>query len=79
MENKKNRRPIPGEIAFLTNIKIPQGLLFILVVALFVFITQNQYYRLLLYAIVIYYLFIWTIVTVRDLIDKNKKPPENLY
>lgn len=79
MEPKTNKKLFPGEIAFLTKITIPQGLLFILVVALFVFITDNQYYKILLYALVIYYLFIWMIVSMRDLIEQNKKPPINNY
>lgn len=79
MANEKSKKSFIGEEVFLTRIKVPQGLLFILVVALFVFVTENQYYRLILYALVIYYLFIWILVMVRDAFEKSKKPPIQEY
>ena len=76
---KERSRGLPGESVFLEEIQVPQGLLIILIVALFVFITRNDYFKLLLYGLTAYFIFIWILVTVRDQIDKAKKPPQNLY
>lgn len=68
MERKRFEVPkyLPGEALFLKEIQITQGLLIILVVAMFVFITDNLYIKYLEYLIIIWFISLWLLRTIRE-------------
>lgn len=64
----KSEFVLPGEEVLLKEVIITQGLLFILVGAIFVFVTKNLYVRLLEYVMIIWYSLLWA-----SAIKKNER------
>ncbi len=58
--------PIVGEDVFLKEVVITQGILIILIVAMFVFLTENFYIKIIEYILIIWYIVLWTLKTLRD-------------
>lgn len=59
-------RYIPGEDLLLKEVVITQGILFILIFAMLVFLTENLYLKFIEYILIIWYIVLWTLKTLRD-------------
>ena len=69
-QNQPIKKRFPGEGVLLTEIRITQGLLFILLMALVVFITESLYLKYAEYILIIWYITIWLLKIVRDGADE---------